>query len=325
MLPTLKPLAACPGRKCSSGSKRCISSTDVCNGFVDCVNAEDEKNCKGRETFRIPLGKSPSNDQLGETKNPVTPEPEKPVTSEPEKPVTSEPVELTTSEPENSVTLEPEKNVTTESTPISPILRGKFECKTILQSISDDYVCDGKIDCEDASDEINCVCRDYLIKSRLSAICDGFEDCEDKSDEDGCDYEEPRLALSTNPELYVNTDKEPVWEREGNLMEKVNGTWSLVCDQDESEYSPSDVCSKIGLSGYLFYANNATANNCKRMYVKCVNLVTDHLSYYETSEGKYFFPWNANVYSDGVKICAAVLLEPTQWLMTSAACANNVS
>lgn len=296
ILPTTKPLAACPGLRCSSGSKRCIPKKSICNGFVDCIDAEDEKNCEAKLTdplwmitdVKSAFGKSADVEKI-EKKIPEI------VLTTTQTPATSEPIVISSN---------------------------KFMCKGLAQSISNKYVCDGVIDCEDGTDEIDCKCRDFLEKIKPEAICDGYVDCKDLSDEENCEDDKEKIALSMNPELYVGKSQDPEWAREGNLMKKENGTWTLVCD--EEEYSPVDVCTQIGLSGYLLYGQKRVGN-CSGLYVTCMEQVTSNLKYYEIGEKDYFWPWNANVYADGEKICTAVLLEPGNWLLTSEACADNLS
>lgn len=41
----MKPLPYCPGFRCTSSSRLCIPKKWVCNGFTDCLEAEDEYNC----------------------------------------------------------------------------------------------------------------------------------------------------------------------------------------------------------------------------------------------------------------------------------------
>ena len=56
----------------------------------------------------------------------------------------------------------------------------------IIQMIAIEKRCDRKVDCEDASDEEECTCKDYLKGNYPSAICDGHVDCHDASDEKNC-------------------------------------------------------------------------------------------------------------------------------------------
>lgn len=58
-----------------------------------------------------------------------------------------------------------------------------------MQLIPREKQCDRVIDCEDATDEENCTCKDYLVskdKDFKFLICDGYVDCDDGSDEKDC-------------------------------------------------------------------------------------------------------------------------------------------
>ena len=44
-VPAIKPIRDCPSFRCNSGSHLCIPYKWMCNGYTDCLEAEDEKNC----------------------------------------------------------------------------------------------------------------------------------------------------------------------------------------------------------------------------------------------------------------------------------------
>lgn len=57
---------------------------------------------------------------------------------------------------------------------------------SLIQTITINKRCDKHLDCEDATDEEDCTCRDYLLNFQPTAICDGHIDCNDETDETYC-------------------------------------------------------------------------------------------------------------------------------------------
>lgn len=60
---------------------------------------------------------------------------------------------------------------------------GEIECRLSGECILAQKWCDATVDCFDASDELQCTCKQRLNPAR---ICDGYIDCPDASDEVGC-------------------------------------------------------------------------------------------------------------------------------------------
>lgn len=60
---------------------------------------------------------------------------------------------------------------------------GQVNCVHSEKCISQNQICDTRVDCPDASDEMFCSCAERIMEDRL---CDGYLDCPNGEDEMGC-------------------------------------------------------------------------------------------------------------------------------------------
>ncbi|XP_063167671.1 suppressor of tumorigenicity 14 protein [Candoia aspera] len=149
----------CPGRfTCKSG--RCVDRNRRCDGWLDCPDASDEKNCSCTEDqFRCRNGWCKPKYWLCDTVNDCG---------------------------DNSDELQCQCSA------------NSFKCNS-GKCIPEQQKCDRKADCEDGSDEGDCgsavaisckeytyKCRNDLCVSKRNPECDGEVDCSDNSDEENC-------------------------------------------------------------------------------------------------------------------------------------------
>ncbi|KAI2656410.1 hypothetical protein H4Q32_013338 [Labeo rohita] len=172
------PVNPCPGQfACTSGF--CIKKEQQCDGWNDCEDMSDERNCKcDEEQFTCSNGQCKPQFFVCDRMNDCG----------------------DNSDEEHCDCGRAEERC------------GDGAC------IPQEFICDGKNDCADGSDEVSCqaspgICNDFSFKckdkqcvNKVNAECDREADCSDGSDEEGCNcgvrpYKHNRIVGGQNADV----------------------------------------------------------------------------------------------------------------------------
>lgn len=79
---------------------------------------------------------------------------------------------------------------------VSACKKGEFDCRDHSRCVDSLLVCDNNPDCDDGSDEVNCLENQTCLKGEWKCQnkicisqdlrCNGVDDCTDNSDEESC-------------------------------------------------------------------------------------------------------------------------------------------
>ncbi|XP_050441670.1 serine protease nudel [Adelges cooleyi] len=229
-----------------------------------------------------------------------------------------------------------------------------FSCTKIVQIVPLNHRCDGKLDCEDGSDEQSCDCRMRLTNMfNSSAICDGIADCYDGTDEVGCGVkcksdevscglsrqcirkikwcdgvvdctdksDEKHCTILTNGTDLVELDASgrPVVNPSGMVTFNRRGVWTVQCVEDKVALKMAyDVCSSLNFIGSEYFE--------KKMLVKNVSQKKKNLDERDFCQGLYvecgprksldsgLVSWHVDILVDG-KLTQSGILVNESWVL----------
>ncbi|KOX71108.1 Serine protease nudel [Melipona quadrifasciata] len=125
-----------------------------------------------------------------------------------------------------------------------------IQCGDNGRCVAKSQWCDGIVDCNDASDETSCSCRDRMSQER---ICDGYFDCPLGEDELGC-LDCPRNTFSCNDwqQQYTTGNCVPFSQRCDGVRQCANGKDEMDCNVLTPSYNEGKKIFTIGYTeGYL--------------------------------------------------------------------------
>ncbi|KAK9881867.1 hypothetical protein WA026_018066 [Henosepilachna vigintioctopunctata] len=315
------PLEKCPGYVCKDINK-CIPRKRRCDKFVDCLLGDDESNCennfhnifKHSRIFQPFFRESPkaieksrkhsqkTNDDIVLGTAIINAEDESEVTTEALETIIKTDREKHTNK--SNLIYKYEKKEYFNNNTDDPDI---FRCNKMLQIIPLEKRCNKVFDCEDATDEKNCQCVDYLKLEHPASICDGTVDCIDQSDEnicysckknefnckisqmcissslrcDGipdCTRSEDELdcvALTNGKTLILDSDFRPNLHMSGIVSVNRFGSWRPYClpinnkTKSEAEIA-AGVCNYLGYEDYTGF---------KKLYIYNESLVIKSKNY----------------------------------------------
>ncbi|CAK9811280.1 Serine protease nudel [Anthophora plagiata] len=110
--------------------------------------------------------------------------------------------------------------------------------------------CNGQVDCNDASDEITCSCRERISQERL---CDGYFDCPHGEDELGClGCQKTSFSCNDWQRKFTDDNCVPLSQRCDGVTQCANGKDEMDCNILTSSYIEGKNVFSIGfIEGYL--------------------------------------------------------------------------
>ncbi|XP_059351981.1 serine protease nudel-like isoform X3 [Daphnia carinata] len=237
------PKQSCSGLICPRGTGACLTPDLICDGIIDCLNAEDELGC----TTNLP---PTSHEPIVTTISPNL------TTTALPRPTVCSVDQFTCSKVFQCVQLSHKCNKVIDC--IDGTDESSCSCGDYLKGIGNsELLCDNHVDCADFSDEAGCrTCRSDEYYSLASAQCTPYKEmCNNRVKNAQGDDESQCLALI--PQYFsVALDRtgRPKREQSGLVAMNKLGVWNPICVQNWSSSVSDEICSFIGYGPGLSYS-----------------------------------------------------------------------